>query len=233
MKVATEPLLHLADARLSRSGPAARVEICLSPGQVLCVFGRRGSGKSELCRVIAGEMLPIIGRVWLGGEDVTRWPLWRRARHGLGYVPLTSSVLLDWTVLDNLKAFAGAARFAGSVTEVLERSGLSDLSGALARSLSPGQRRQLELSRVSLASPRCIVCDEPFVDLDGPEANAVAQTLRHFAEQGVAVLLTDSGSRAALLVADEGRLLVNGHIEAVVPLGGLIEIPDLLRRVAG
>jgi len=194
------------------------VDVSVERGRVLGILGASGAGKTTLFRALVGELLPLRGSVRLGGVDVTKLPLWRRARQGLGYVPQTPSVLFDLTVAENIRTFERAA--AASRAPVRERAALVDLDarlGVKARDLSGGERRRLELLRALLADPIVLVCDEPFAGGDPEHVRSMSLLLRAHADRGRAVLLADHRMGAALEICDEAVLLAETRVAARVP----------------
>src|SRR5690606_8950226 len=168
-----------------------------------------GAGKTTLFRLLAGELAPDSGRVAIAGDDVTREPLWRRARRGLGYVPQTPSVLFDLSVADNIKSFERAARVASRPLE--ERLRSVELSARLdvrARDLSGGERRRLELLRALVAEPKVLICDEPLTGIDPAHASRVAAVLREHADRGMAIVVADHRIQEALSICDRALLLL-------------------------
>lgn len=193
------------------------VTLSVAAGEVLGVFGPSGAGKSTLFRALAGEERPFAGRVLLGGEDVTRLPLWQRARRGLGYLPQTPSVLWDLTVAENLAVFRdlsprGARPDLSAVAEAL---GLAGRLSVPAGSLSGGERRRLDLARALSAVPRVLLCDEPFAAIDPIGKGAVTAELRALAEAGCAVLIADHHVAEALCLCHRAALLLEGEIALV------------------
>jgi len=187
------------------------------PGEVLGVFGPSGAGKTTLFRVLAGEIPADEGNVTLLGQDVTRLPLYQRARRGLGYVPQTPSVLPDLTVRDNLAVFDRLARRlrasdAPDARAFARDLGLEPLLDTRAGSLSGGERRRLEITRALAASPRVLICDEPFAAVDPLGAASVADRLRALADTGAAVLVSDHHVDAALRLCDRAVLLLEGEV---------------------
>ncbi|WP_282424575.1 ATP-binding cassette domain-containing protein [Polyangium sp. 15x6] len=187
------------------------------PGEVLAVFGPSGAGKTTLFRVLVGELVPLEGKVVLAGEDVTRLPLYERARRGLGYVPQTPSVLPDLSVRDNLAVFERLTRRARSLgapdaLTIARDLGLDGLLDMQAARLSGGERRRLEITRALTAAPRVLVCDEPFAAVDPLGATRVAERLRALADAGAAVLVSDHHVDAALRLCDRAVLLLDGEI---------------------
>ncbi len=189
------------------------VDLSVKPGRVTGLLGPTGSGKTTLFRVLVGELMPTGGGVWLDGREVTRQPLWRRARMGVGYIPQTPSVLPDLDVRGNLRSFeqlTGAQR--QGVLHWARMVGLEHRLRVRAGALSGGERRRLELARALVASPGVLVCDEPFSGLDPVGAMQVAEMLRTQAMRGFGVLLSDHHAAVALRVCDEAGLLLDGRV---------------------
>jgi lipopolysaccharide export system ATP-binding protein len=210
------------------------VDVDARAGEVVGVLGPSGAGKSTLFRALAGEAPPDEGTVTLGAEDVTRWPLWRRARAGIGYVPQGPSVLWDLTVRGNLDAFraiAGLERQDAAVAA--ERVGLSARLDVRAGDLSGGERRRLELARALTRSPRVLVCDEPFAGVDPAGAAHLGDLLRAQADAGAAVFLADHHVAEALRVCTRALLLLDGRVATSAPAGVFADDPLVRGRYLG
>jgi lipopolysaccharide export system ATP-binding protein len=210
------------------------VSFAVARGEVLGVLGPSGAGKSTLFRLLAGELWPSSGRVLIGERDVTREPLWRRARAGLGYVPQTPSVLFDLTLRSNLVAFERAARVAARPAE--ERAKSVELEQRLevrAAELSGGERRRLELLRALIAEPSVLICDEPLTGVDPVAAAAVGRLIRAQAEAGRAVIVADHRVHEALAFCDRVLLLVGGRVELESGPEGFLDHPAVRRRYLG
>jgi lipopolysaccharide export system ATP-binding protein len=210
--------LRAEGIRLTRGQRAILRDVDLEAhgGDVLGVLGPSGAGKSTLFRVLVGELDPNEGRVSLLGEDVTRWPLWKRARAGLGYVPQEPSVLWDLTVRENLRAFRQIVHGDRDVEEAERAARDVDLGARLdvrAGELSAGERRRLELARALTRTPRVLVCDEPFAGVDPAGAQRLAELLRDLADrEQVAVLLADHHVAEALRICTRAMLLLDGEV---------------------
>lgn len=193
------------------------VSLEVRPGEVLGVFGPSGAGKSTLFRALAGEERPAAGSVVLLGEDVTKKPLFSRARRGLGYLPQTPSVLWDLTVRDNLRVYLSLASRAAPLDPqaLAAELGLGARLDVLASALSGGERRRLELARALAGSPRVLLCDEPFAALDPHGARRVGEHLAALGRRGGAVLIADHHVSEALDLCHRAALLVEGEIALV------------------
>ena len=210
-----DPLLRCEDVKtvLGNNQILRGVEFTVTAGTVLGVLGPSGAGKSTLFRTLVGELSPSHGRVLLQGRDITRLPLWVRARLGLGYVPQTPSVLFDLSVENNLRTFAklAGASWADVMHRVQELS-LGERLEVRARELSGGERRRLELLRALLAQPKVLVCDEPLTGLDPHSVAKVGGILRNLVRSGSAVIFADHRISEVLPFCDEALLLVDGRV---------------------
>jgi len=222
----SDALLEADGLRVVRGGKELLrgVALRVDAGEVVGVLGPSGAGKSTLFRALVGEEPPDGGRVWLAGEDVTHWPLWRRARAGVGYVPQGPSVFVDLTVEENLETFSRVTSTAPGTAR--ERAVAVDLEAKLnvrAGSLSAGERRRLEVARALTRRPRVLVCDEPFAGVDPAGAARIGELLRALAASGVAILLADHHVEEALRVCARALLLLDGAV-------ALEASPDAFRR---
>ncbi len=209
------PLIEGRLLRVVRGGKMLLrdVNVTAAAGEVLGVLGPSGAGKSTLFGALTGDAPSDAGKVLLNGTDVTSWPLWKRARAGVGYVPQSPSVLLSLTVEQNLETFFRIARDEpGDVRAAAERVGLGDRLNVRAGDLSAGERRRLEVARALAASPKVLICDEPFAGVDPSGATQIAALLRQLADDGAAVMLADHHVAEALGMCDRAVLLLDGDI---------------------
>jgi lipopolysaccharide export system ATP-binding protein len=232
------PLLEARALRVSRGGRAILrgVDIVAEAGDVLGVLGPSGAGKSTLFRALVGEEPPDSGTVRLAGEDVTTWPLWRRARAGVGFVPQGPSVLWDLTVRQNLHAFRKIVRLPLDVAaagEAAERVGLEHRLDVRAGELSAGERRRLELARAVTRHPRVLVCDEPFAGVDPAGASRLGDLLGSLAQAGTTVILADHHVAEALRVCSFALLLLDGAVAAAAPSRDFADHPLVRGRYLG
>jgi lipopolysaccharide export system ATP-binding protein len=203
-------------------------------GEVLGILGPSGAGKSTLFRVLVGETVPDEGNVRIAGHDMTGWPLWRRARAGVGYVPQGASVLWDLTVRQNLRTFQQIAALPSTdATAEAARVGLDHRLDVRAGELSAGERRRLELARALVRTPKVLVCDEPFAGVDPVAAGRLGDLLREMADKGAAVLLADHHVAEALRVCTRAILLLDGVVAATAPAGEFRDHPLVRGRYLG
>jgi lipopolysaccharide export system ATP-binding protein len=169
--------------------------------------------------------------VWMEETDVSSLPLWQRARRGLGYIPQVPSVLFDLTVADNIRTFEVAARAPGRpLSEWAERFGLESKLAILARDLSGGERRRLELLRAMVGRPKVLMCDEPFAAGDPAHVRLVVEHLRTIADAGGTVIVADHRTNDALVLCDRAIVLANGSVEAQGPASSFADHPAVQGR---
>lgn len=213
------------------------VDVHAAAGEVLGVLGPSGAGKSTLFRAILGEIPTAAGRVTLGGEDVTRWPLWRRARAGIGYIPQGPSVLWELTVRANLAAFYRVVHGARAPEDAVRAAAAEvDLDTRLevrAGELSAGERRRLEFARAITRTPRVLICDEPFAGVDPVGAARLGELLRDLATRGVAVVLADHHVAEALRICTRALLLLDGAVATEADPVRFQEDPLVVGRYLG
>ena len=244
---ANEPAVAARDVRVARGEKVILrgVTVEARAGEVVGVLGPSGAGKSTLFRAMVGEIGIEDGTILLCGQDVTRAPLWRRARDGIGYVPQSPSVLWDLSVKDNLRVYdevvhggswPGRPRSGrdAAVLELAKRVALEERLDVLAGQLSGGERRRLELARALTRPPKVLVCDEPFAGVDPQQAGRLGDMLRRLADdEGVAVLLADHHVEEALRVCTRAVLLLDGEVAIEADPESFREHPTVVGRYLG
>jgi lipopolysaccharide export system ATP-binding protein len=220
----TTPFLLRAEA-LVKSYRRRRVVDGLSfhvrPGEVVGLLGPNGAGKTTSFNMVVGLVAPDGGRVLLGEDDLTRLPMHRRARRGIGYLPQDASIFRRLTVRQNFTAVlealgCGRAERERRAGALIEEFGLEQVSESLGESLSGGERRRAEVARSLLSDPRYVLFDEPFAGVDPIAVAELQRLIAALAARGIGVLLTDHNVREALgscqraYILSAGRLLEEG-----------------------
>ena len=229
----TEPVLRLEGVSRRFGGLVAvdGVSLMLEPHRRLAVIGPNGAGKTTLFRLIAGDVPPSQGRIFLFGREVTRLPAHRRARLGLSRTFQVSNLFAGLSVLDNVRLAAQAGgpsrwRLLGPVRsgdpaglaamEALERAGVAARAGDRVSELSHGEQRQLELALALATSPRLLLLDEPAAGLSAGERSRLRDLLGSLPDS-LPLLLIEHDMTLALSLTDEVLCLHNGRPIALGP----------------
>jgi lipopolysaccharide export system ATP-binding protein len=187
------------------------------PGEVVGLLGPNGAGKTTSFNMVVGLVTPDAGRVALGERDLTRLPMHRRARRGVGYLPQEASIFRKLTVRQNFTAVlealgVGRADREARARALLEEFRLEKVADSLGETLSGGERRRAEVARSLLADPRSILFDEPFAGVDPIAVAELQRLIAALAARGIGVLLTDHNVRDALGICDRAYILAAGKI---------------------
>ena len=203
------------------------VSFDVEPGEIVGLLGPNGAGKSTTFRMTCGLTAPTEGQVFLNGTDVSKWPMYQRARHGMGYLPQDQSIFTKLTVEQNLTAileFLPLSRKEriGRQNRLLGQFGLDDKRKQISSTLSGGERRRLEIARCLSSEPKIILLDEPFTGIDPTTINDIQDIISELKETGISILLTDHRERETLTITDrsniicDGRVVVSGDVETVL-----------------
>ncbi len=193
------------------------VSISLSPGEVVGLLGPNGAGKTTTFYMISGLVRPSGGSVYLGETAITSWPIHRRARAGVGYLPQEASIFRGMTVDDNLLAVMEAVGVPrpdreGRLMELKESMGLTHLAKTLGGSLSGGERRRAEIARALIPEPAFMLLDEPFAGIDPITVMELQKLIGALRERGLGILITDHNVRETLGTTDRAYILASGVI---------------------
>jgi len=193
------------------------VSINVAPGEIVGLLGPNGAGKTTTFNMVVGLVKPDSGAVRFLGRDVTRLPMHRRARLGIGYLTQEPSVFRKLTVEQNVLAILETCRMSSDERAVRLKSLLDELDMApLARSraytLSGGEKRRLEITRALVTSPRLLLLDEPFSGIDPIAVYEVQKIIRRLKEQGLGILVTDHNVRETLKLVDRAYLIYKGEV---------------------
>jgi len=194
------------------------VDFFVDPGEIVGLLGPNGAGKTTCFRMTCGMIEPERGEVILSGRDVTRWPMYRRARDGgMGYLAQEGSVFRRLTVQQNLLAVMEMlgmkrAERRRRTDELLQQFGITHVRKSRAGSLSGGERRRLEIARCLISEPRIILLDEPFAGIDPVTVQSIQNIIRSLREQGISILITDHQVRETLAISDRGYVIRSGKV---------------------
>jgi len=204
------------------------VSLSIAPGEIVGLLGPNGAGKTTCFYMMVGLVEPDGGRVMLGDEDITTWPMFRRARAGVAYLAQEPSAFrrLDvqdniWMVLEALGTDAGEAQ--RRIDQLLEDFGLAGLRHQRAETLSGGERRRLEVARSLAIDPTFILLDEPFAGIDPLAVIDLQRLISHLKSLKIGVLITDHNVRETLKITDRAYIIKDGKIFAT---GDPVELSD-------
>ncbi len=194
-----------------------RVSIDVASGEIVGLLGPNGAGKTTTFYMTVGLTAPDSGRVELDGRDVTRDPMYVRARKGIGYLPQEPSIFRGLTVEQNILAIletTGADRETRRrrTADLLAELGLTALAESPAFTLSGGERRRAEITRALVMEPRFILLDEPFAGIDPIAVTEIQKIVFHLKERGIGVLMTDHNVRETLRITDRAYIVHDGAI---------------------
>ncbi len=217
----SEPLLHteaLVKAYRKRT-VVSGVSIAVHPGEVVGLLGPNGAGKTTTFSMAVGLVRPDAGQVFFAGNDVTKHPMYKRARAGMAYLPQEPSVFRELTVKQNLLAVLEyqpltRAEREHRAAKLLDELAITHLANSLALTLSGGERRRTEIARALATEPRVFLLDEPFAGIDPIAVADLQDTVAALAEKGIGVLITDHNVRETLRIADRAYILHGGKVLA-------------------
>lgn len=195
------------------------VSLSVNRGEIVGLLGPNGAGKTTSFYMIAGLVHPDKGTVTLNDQDVTRLPMHKRARLGLGYLPQEESIFRNLTVYDNLLAILetrselNRKQRVAQAEQLLARFGIEKLAGSLAITLSGGEKRRLAIARSLCSDPKVLMLDEPFAGVDPLAVEDIQRIVRELRDQdGLAILITDHSVRETLSIVDRAFLIHDGHV---------------------
>lgn len=193
------------------------LDVEVNPGEVVGLLGPNGAGKTTSFNLIVGGLRPTIGRVFLGDEDLTELPMYRRARRGLVYLPQEPSVFRKLSVADNVKAILETvepdrALRRERLEELLSELGIAGKAGQRADSLSGGERRRVEITRALVLAPKFLLLDEPFTGVDPIAVIDIQKIIEQLRARGIGIVITEHKVREALTICDRSYVIHQGSI---------------------
>ncbi|GMW03477.1 MAG: ABC transporter ATP-binding protein [Candidatus Hydrogenedentota bacterium] len=220
---ADAPLLRAENLvkQFKRRTVVKEVSIELNPGEVVGLLGPNGAGKTTTFRMVVGMLRPTDGRIFFNGKDVTTFPMYRRAREGMTYLPQEPSVFRKLTVMQNIMAVLeylpiSPAKRKERAEELMNDLNIVHLAHAPAYTLSGGERRRTEIARALVTYPKVVLLDEPFAGIDPIAVGELQDIVFQLKQVNIGVLITDHNVRETLEITDrayiisEGRIMVQG-----------------------
>jgi lipopolysaccharide export system ATP-binding protein len=211
----------------SRRAVVQDVDVTVRQGEIVGLLGPNGAGKTTTFYMLVGLIAPQAGRILLDGEDISRTPMYQRARRGIGYLAQEPSVFRKLTVEENLTAVLetlpiGPRERAERLERLLDELSIRHVRHSKAYSLSGGERRRLEITRALVTQPKFMLLDEPFSGVDPIAVHDIQTIVAGLRHKGIGVLITDHNVEQTLDIVDrayimfEGRVQVSGTVRELV-----------------
>ncbi|MFA6174029.1 MAG: LPS export ABC transporter ATP-binding protein [Kiritimatiellales bacterium] len=193
------------------------VDINVRPGEIVGLLGPNGAGKTTTFYMVVGLIHPTAGEVWFKDRNVSKVPMYKRARMGLGYLSQEPSIFRKLTVQENVMAILETLPISGRERRdrlefLLNELKISHLAKQRAYTLSGGERRRLEITRALVTNPSLILLDEPFSGVDPLAVYEVQEIIKDLRAKGLGVLITDHNVRETLAVVDRAYLMCEGKV---------------------
>jgi lipopolysaccharide export system ATP-binding protein len=214
------------------------VSIHIDKGEIVGLLGPNGAGKTTTFYMIVGLVRPDSGTILFQGGDITKYPVYRRAQSGLGYLAQEPSIFRKLTVEQNILAIletlpSSRAEKKRRLHELLEEFNLLKVARQRAYTLSGGERRKLEIARALVQNPAILMLDEPFAGVDPLAVSDIQQIIRDLQASGYGILITDHNVRETLSVVDRAYLLYEGRVLCEGTSQQLINDPEVRKRYLG
>jgi len=207
-------------------------------GEIVGLLGPNGAGKTTTFYMIVGLVRPNEGKVSFRGQDLTRMPVFMRARRGLGYLAQEASIFRKLSVWNNVMAILETLRMSGRerkarCEELLATFDLMKVAKQPAYTLSGGERRKLEIARALVRKPSILMLDEPFAGVDPLAVNDIQDIVRRLRDQGLGIIITDHNVRETLSVVDRAYLVYNGRLLKEGTSTELVNDPEVRAKYLG
>ncbi len=235
------PMVLRTDNLVKRYGKrtvANHVSIDVKQGEIVGLLGPNGAGKTTTFYMTTGLITPNEGRIFLNDLEITKFPVYKRARHGIGYLAQDASVFRKMTVEDNIRT---VLQLTGKPKEyqkeklesLLDEFGLKRLRKSYGDQLSGGERRRTEIARCLAIDPKFIMLDEPFAGVDPIAVEDIQRVVYHLKEKNIGILITDHNAPEILSITDRAYLLFEGRILFQGTSEELAENPTVREKYLG
>ena len=214
------------------------VSLRLARGEVVGLLGPNGAGKTTCFYMITGLIPADYGSIYLDGENITRQPMYQRARMGVGDLPQETSLFRAMTVEENVMAVVelrerSQTRAKATVTELLEELRISHLRASPAISLSGGERRRVEIARALASEPSFMLLDEPFAGIDPLAIADIREVITYLKARGIGILITDHNVRETLDIIDRASIIASGELLFEGTPDQIVDDPEVRRVYLG
>ena len=194
-----------------------KATVQVSKGEIVGLLGPNGAGKTTTFYMITGMIKPDAGKVFLDDEEITKIPMYKRARMGIGYLPQEASIFRRLTVEENILAVLEMtnldkeARFK-KCESLLDELSIANIRKSKGFQLSGGERRRTEIARALATDPSFILLDEPFAGIDPIAVEDIMNIVANLKNRGIGILITDHNVHETLSIVDKGYILIDGVI---------------------
>jgi lipopolysaccharide export system ATP-binding protein len=207
-------------------------------GEAVGLLGPNGAGKTTVFYMITGLIKPDRGRIELDGHDVTRLPMYQRARLGIGYLPQEASIFRGLNVEENIRAVLEVTepnrrKREADLNSLLAEFGLTKLRKSPSIALSGGERRRCEIARALATRPNYMLLDEPFAGIDPIAVGDIKALVRHLTSRGIGVLITDHNVRETLALTDRAYIIYSGEVLREGRAADIVNDPEVRRLYLG
>jgi lipopolysaccharide export system ATP-binding protein len=194
-----------------------KVTIQVTQGEIVGLLGPNGAGKTTTFYMIVGMIKPNVGRVFMDNREITKMPMYKRARLGIGYLPQEASVFRRLSVEDNLMAVLQMIDIPPKerkdrCEQLLEDLSITQIRKSLGYQLSGGERRRTEIARALATTPKFMLLDEPFAGIDPIAVEDIMNIVANLKNRGIGILITDHNVHETLSIVDRAYILINGVI---------------------
>src|SRR3954447_7182780 len=195
------------------------INLSVKAGEIVGLLGPNGAGKTTTFYMIVGLVRPNRGRVIFSDTDVTNYPMYKRARLGMGYLPQEESIFRKMTVEQNILAILetlslSKAERRNRCDQLLHQFGIERIAKNTALTLSGGEERRLTIARSLVTEPKLLMLDEPFSGVDPIAVYDVQQIIVNLRKSGLAIMITDHNVRETLSIVDNAYLIYDGRVES-------------------
>lgn len=214
------------------------INLAVSKGEVVGLLGPNGAGKTTLFYTIVGLIKANSGKVLLGNDDITNFPMYMRAQMGIGYLPQENSIFRGMSVEENILSVLeiiekNKKQRVKKLKELLEEFSIEHIRKSPALALSGGERRRVEIARTLTSNPSFILLDEPFAGVDPIAVNDIMSMVKHLKSKEIGVLITDHNVRETLKIVDRAYIVYDGKILMSGTPDEIMKNPEVKRVYLG
>ena len=214
------------------------INLAVSKGEVVGLLGPNGAGKTTLFYTIVGLIKANGGKVLLGDDDITNFPMYMRAQMGIGYLPQENSIFRGMSVEENILSVLeiiekNKKQRVKKLKELLEEFSIEHIRKSPALALSGGERRRVEIARTLTSNPSFILLDEPFAGVDPIAVNDIMSMVKHLKSKEIGVLITDHNVRETLKIVDRAYIVYDGKILMSGTPDEIMKNPEVKRVYLG